>query len=67
MAFILPESVVTKALGFDVHGGGLLERTVIERLPEIWLACRDAYGHAMTRAGDLSAPLLIGDSHFHKE
>lgn len=64
MSFILPEPVAIAALGFDIHGGELLERKVNDHLPDVWRACRCAYAQALENHGMAAAPLILASTHF---
>lgn len=56
VVFILPEQVAMRALAFDVAGADLLERAVLDRLPEIWTACLHAYRSKAVQAPSDPAP-----------
>jgi len=62
--FILPEELAVKVLDFDIACGDLLERAVLDRLPEVWDACLHAYKTATRIEADFTAPVILIDWDF---
>jgi hypothetical protein len=64
VSFLLPEEVAVKVLGFDPACGDLLERAVLDRLPEVWDACLHAYRSVARIEADLSRPVVLIEPDF---